>query len=238
MKYKHYSTDLLTKAVLKAVLHVSEHLLHQKAVLLPDVCHAFLEAFGITHYGCIASVDPCLEMGDSTVQFSSRWLLHQLIIYLHPYLQYKCIHMNLLVSLSWALGVSSASHKAQMETLDYTSFTSKTTGQQHQQSILLQAGNVVNDLLHDDIRRQAMTTPQTRHDPLNLNIDEYLKEVNPLLVNFLTSATRTITERRHSYSHKQLVILRRYISSLSCDSYFTVRIPYSLHLHTTSLLML
>ena len=236
MKYKDYSTDLLTKAVLKAVLHVSEHLLHQKAVLLPDVCHDFLEAFGITHYGGIASVDLRLEMGDSTVQFSSRWLLHQLIIYLHPYLQYKCIHMkfgtvlfrkggDLLVSLSWALGVSSASHKAQMETLDYTSFTSKTTGQQHQQSILLQAGNVVNDLLHDEIRRQATTTPQTRHDPLNLNIDEYLKEVNPLLVNFLTSATRTITERRHSYSHKQLVILRRYVSSLSCASYFTVRIP-------------
>ena len=62
---------------------------------------------------------------------------------------------------------------------------------------------MVNDLLHDEIRRQAMTTPQTRHDPLNLNIDEYLKEVNPLLVNFLTSATRTITERRHSYSHNQ-----------------------------------
>ena len=56
---------------------------------------------------------------------------------------------------------------------------------------------MVNDLLHDEIRRQAMTTPQTKHDPLNLNIDEYVKEVN-----FLTSVTRTIMER-HSYSHNQ-----------------------------------
>ena len=58
---------------------------------------------------------------------------------------------------------------------------------------------MVNDLLHDEIGCQAMTTAQTQHDPLNLNIDEYLKEVNPVLVDFLRSATRTITERQ-SYS--------------------------------------
>ena len=94
MKCSDGSCTALTKAVLKAVLHVSEHLLHQKAMLLPDVCHIFLEAFGISHYGSIASVDLHLEVGNSTVRFSSRWLLHQLIIYLHPYMQYKCIHMK------------------------------------------------------------------------------------------------------------------------------------------------
>ena len=58
MKYNDDSTDVLTKAVLIGVLHISEHLLHLlKAVLLPDVCHVFLEAFGFTHYGGIASVD-------------------------------------------------------------------------------------------------------------------------------------------------------------------------------------
>ena len=41
-------SDVHIKAVLKAI---SEHLLHQKAVLLPDICHLYLQAFGITHYG-------------------------------------------------------------------------------------------------------------------------------------------------------------------------------------------
>ena len=70
--------------------------------------------------------------------------------------------------------------------------------QHHQQAILLEAGHVVNDLLHDEIKRQAVTVPQTKHDPLNLNIDQYLNEVNPLLVKFLTSAIHTVRERRHS----------------------------------------
>ena len=47
----------------------------------------------------------------------------------------------------------------------------------------LKAGNVVNNLLHDEIRRQAMTILQTQHDSLNINIDEYLKEVDTFLVN-------------------------------------------------------
>ena len=56
-----------------------------------------------------------LEVGESLVKFSSRWLLHQLTTYLHPYMEYKYVHKkygtmlfrkgsDLLKSLSWALG--------------------------------------------------------------------------------------------------------------------------------------
>ena len=69
--------------------------------------------YGVPHFGSIKSVDLTLEVGVSVVKFSSRWLLNQLIN-LHPYMQYKCVHMkfctviyhkggDLLTSLSWAL---------------------------------------------------------------------------------------------------------------------------------------
>ena len=76
------------------------------------------ETYGVSHSGSIASVELNLEVGDSTVKFSSRWMLNQLIIYLHPYMEYKCVHRkygtmlfrrggDLLTSLSLALGALS-----------------------------------------------------------------------------------------------------------------------------------
>lgn len=64
-------------------------------------------------YGDTAT-HPRLQMEDSTVNFTSRWLLHQLIIKLGPFLVHKCIHpkigtliyrrgVDLTTCLSWAL---------------------------------------------------------------------------------------------------------------------------------------
>lgn len=70
----------------------SEQLMENKALPLPEVSRVFLEAYGITHFDSIQSLDLTLEVGNSTVQFSSRWVLSQLIIYLKPYMHYKCVH--------------------------------------------------------------------------------------------------------------------------------------------------
>ena len=78
LKLQDPTTDTLTKATLKVVLYLSESLLQQRAVLLPTVCQVFLETYGVSHSGSIASVELNLEVGDSTVKFSSHWLLHQL----------------------------------------------------------------------------------------------------------------------------------------------------------------
>ena len=110
-------TDRLTVAVLKAALFVAEQLLQQKAVLLPQASQVFLQAYGVNHTGSIKSVELNLEVGEGTVQFSSRWLLNQLIVYLSPYMSYKCVHMkfgtilyhkgvDLFTSLSWPLGTA------------------------------------------------------------------------------------------------------------------------------------
>ena len=113
-KYNNESTDKLTKAILKTVIYVANQFLVEKAVLLPWACQVFLQSYEIQHTGSIKSARVTLETGEGSVTFSSRWLLHQLIIYLNSYMLYKCVHMkfgtipyrkgvDILVSLSWAL---------------------------------------------------------------------------------------------------------------------------------------
>jgi len=176
------TTDAVAKAVLKSVLLVSEHLLHQNAALLPHVCRVFLESYGVS-LGCGSSttgIDVDLEVGDSTVTFSSRWLLHQSITYIHPYLQY--IHRtfgtvlfrkggDLLASLSWALGAMS-----------YRSFQSSSflltretpgTGAGHREQVIEEAGCILDDLIHEELQQQS------HQDPSALNIDMYMEDRYP-----------------------------------------------------------
>ena len=123
---KAHNTDQLTKAVLSSVIFVAQYLLLQKAILLPWVCQVFLTAYGIQYTGDIKSVQVTLEVGDSSVKFSSCWLLHQLIAHLDGYLMHKCIHMkfgivlyrrggDILVALSWALSTTQPPNQYQPE---------------------------------------------------------------------------------------------------------------------------
>ena len=59
------TTDAVAKAVLKFVQLVSEHLLYQKAVLLPHVCRVFLESYGMS-LGCTTGIDVHLEVPSSS----------------------------------------------------------------------------------------------------------------------------------------------------------------------------
>ena len=63
------------------MLFVAKHLISQKAVLL-QVCHVFLDIYGFHNIEDIKSIQPTLKVEESMVQFSSRWLLHQLIYHL------------------------------------------------------------------------------------------------------------------------------------------------------------
>ena len=133
-------TDKLTKAIHKAVIYVANQLLVEKAVLLPWACQVFLEAYDIQHTGSIKSAKITIETGESTVMFTSRWLLHQLIIYLNSYMSYKCVHMkfgtvlyrtgiDIMVSLSWALSAipfSNQTYEAYTPTIKHFSEKSST----------------------------------------------------------------------------------------------------------------
>ena len=113
-----YSTDQLTKAIFTSVIFVAKHLLAQKALLLPWVCQVFLNT-----YTCdMNSIQVSLVVGDSTAQFSSRWLLHQFITFLDVCMMHKCIRMkfgtvlfrkggDILTALSWALSTSTSTNQ-------------------------------------------------------------------------------------------------------------------------------
>ena len=195
------TTELVTKATLAAVMYVAKHLLQKKAVLLPWACRIFLQVYNINYTGSVNSVELCLELGESNVRFSSRWLLHQLIVYLDSYMLYKCVHkkfgtilfckgVDVLISLSWALGM-----------LDTTESYSEPTTIQHsstsvpnEEQVLTYAGSIVNDIIHKEIKK---TADGWQLDPTVFSVDDYMQNINPLLVQFLFDATSTVRERQH-----------------------------------------
>jgi len=156
-----HNTDTLTSAILSSVLFVAKHLLPHKAVLLPWVCNVFLQAYGVVCTGDINSRQVVLEVGDRSVQFSSRWLLHQLIIYLDVYMMHKCTHMkfgtvlyrkgaDMLSTLSWALSTSQLANMCWFE----PEIQQK---QPEAERTLKEASNIVNNLIHNEIKRMSQT---------------------------------------------------------------------------------
>ena len=83
------------------------------ALLLPNVSAYFLDLYcGAGEWSNEVPVE--LEVSDGTANFTHKWLLHLLIIYLQPYMQYKCVVRKIgtliysrdgdpLICLSWAL---------------------------------------------------------------------------------------------------------------------------------------
>ena len=62
--------------------------------------------------------------------------------------------------------------------------------------MLTEAGHIINDLLHEKIRRQSEKKVK-QADPTFLDIDSYLQDVKPLLIQFITSATQTLRQRQN-----------------------------------------
>ena len=100
-KIKDENTNELTRAILAAVIFVADKLRQDRAVLLPHAVSVFLEK-----YTCTApdANDLDLDLGEDKIKFSSRWLLHQLIIHLQPYMHFECIVKKNL-ALSYTLTV-------------------------------------------------------------------------------------------------------------------------------------
>ena len=194
---KAYDTDQLTKAVLSSVIFVAKYLLLQKALLLPWVCQVFLIAYGIQYTGDIKSVQVTLEIGDSSVKFSSRRLLHQLITHLDGYMMHKCIHMkfgivlyrrggDILAALSWALSTSQSpnQYQSEPEIQCQNPDVNKT---------LNEASIIVNNLIHEEIKQSSQLQPSANCALFDIN--EELSNINPLLLEFLAGATNSVRER-------------------------------------------
>ena len=199
------SEDKVTKAVAYTARFVAGSLLQNKALLLPSVSRLFIEQY----YGadCTDVHSIRIEVGDGFVMYSSRWLLHQLIAELSFHLKYKCVHQrfgiilyrhegNLLTSLSWALGST-----LDANTAAYVPITG-TCKSINEKEILNNAAVIVNDMLHEEIKKTACTKELQESDPRSLNIEQSIKEFNPLLWEFLVACTKSIRSRSHKETEK------------------------------------
>ena len=93
----------------------------------------------------------------------SRWLLHQLIVYLDSHMLYRCVHkkfetilfrkgIDVLISLSWAaLGMLDTGENYSEITTNQHSSTSMLNEKQ----VLTFAGSVVNDIMHKEIKKET-----------------------------------------------------------------------------------
>ena len=86
LKMEDKATDKLTKAVLRTVIFVAKVLQQEKALLLPKVVSVFMDIYSPEDKG-----ELYLELAEGDIKFSAKWLLKQLIIYLQPYMNYRCI---------------------------------------------------------------------------------------------------------------------------------------------------
>ena len=107
-------------------------------------------------------------------------------------------------SISWALGNPSFSNPATLA----PSCTS------HNDMVVQEAGDIINDLLHNELRQPSEMCRIS--NPLELNINEHLNKINPLLVRFIKLITCTVRERHHphlqseSATAKQTKHIRQY----------------------------
>ena len=182
-------TDELTRAVLNTVLFVADEILHERAILLRKAWQVFTKAY------LSASNQLQLEVGDSTITITSQWLLHQLILYLQAHLSYRCIHRkfgtilyrtggDLLTSLSWALGSPKAQATEQFGYSDRGLDINKV-------NIMHEAGYIMNNLLHNEIRRLATEA----NEPREFDLDSFVDQVDPQLWELISCATSTVRER-------------------------------------------
>ena len=189
--YEEHTTEL-TKAILFTVISAAKILQSNRALLLPHAVAIFQDypAQGGEDY------DTLLELGDSTIKFSARWLLNQLITYLQPYMSYKCVFKrigtllypcdgDLIKCLSLALYQSSPRDLSKsFECADISQPRDVT-------SVLNEAGSVINDIIHNEVRKHKKT-------PIDLtafNFENSIDGIDPLLWKFVCLCTRSVRAR-------------------------------------------
>lgn len=91
---------------------------------------------------------------------------------------------DLLTCLSWALGQKNNTHSDS----DIHNVTLLDT--EPSKTVLSDASNLINRLLHEEISKLANKTVE----PKDLDIQNFLTSINPLLFNFIEEATKTVRE--------------------------------------------
>ena len=230
-KLKDETVSELTRAILATVLFVAKNFQQGRALLLPHCVRVFLDNYPPAK----DSDDLHLELGDGTIKFSSRWLLHQLITYLQPYMNYKSVinkigtllyphDSNLLKCLSLALHDSYTGGLS----LDNEEFPLPAR-QTNDVCVVREAADVLNYTVQEEIRK---VKEQTK-DLTKFNVMESIENINPLLWEFICLCTRSVRDRErsgHSSSDdKHTKTIRRYF--LLCTMLFATNSSCDTTLH-------
>ena len=94
-----------------------------------------------------------------------------------------------MISITWALSAMETSNSS------YDDPARVDRSLLAKEQVLTYAGHIVNDMLHEENKKQSSATSLI--DPSNFSISEYLQNTDPLLVEFLLTATSTVRERQH-----------------------------------------
>ena len=73
---------------------------------------------------------------------------------------------------------------------------------------LKEASIIVNNLLHEEIKKSSHSQPSPSYALLNIN--EELNSINPLLLQFLTSITTTVKDRETTNVTEHIKKIRLY----------------------------
>ena len=200
----------MTNSILESVLFVAKHLLEDKALQLTTVASVFIESYtGEKVNNMLESIE--IEMGNSKIKFSNRWLLNQLICYLNKYMLCRCVHRkygttlykrdgDILVSLSWALGAAK----------QHNGVTTKYSPAGHTDlsSAVQESGYLINNLIHEEIKRQSKNSFDNITAPFS--IQEYTQAINPMLVEFLKLATNSNRETNNTELTQEIKKIRQF----------------------------
>ena len=226
MKLQEETTDKLTRAVLATVIFVAQRFQQERALLLPHAVSVFLDNYPRAK----DNEELYLELGDGTVKFSARWLMNQLITYLQPYMSYKCV-VNKLGTLLYPRGgdllkcLSLALHDSPNSVVcNENPILQLSSGEANTTSLLREAGNIVNDVIHNEIRRLK----EKITDLTTFSLADSIQAINPLLWDFVCLCTRSVRERsgraNSDYTHVKnvrrffIICLMLFATNPSCDT--------------------
>ena len=229
-KIKDETVNELTRAVMTTVLFVAGSFQQgRRALLLPQCVMVFLGSYSPAK----DNDDLYLELGDGIIKFSSRWLLHQLITYLQPYMNYKCVtnkigtllyarDSDLLKRLSLALyDLHTCSLPRDIEVLPLQ------TIQTNDASLIRKAADIINFAIQEEIKK----VKEHVKDLTAFTVMESIESTNSLLWEFICLCTRSVREcvGRTNSDDEHTKTIRRYF--LLCVMLFRTNSSFDTTLH-------
>ena len=160
-------TQDVDKAILHTTVYVAIEIMNQRALLLSQASNVFLWAYANDNCSDINNTR-VLDVGDSS---TNDRLLNNLILYLQPYNEYKCVHKrfgtilywrdgDILTSLLWAL------ERAHIKESNATTYDNSYKPRKYE-NVLIEAASMMNDKIHAEIAKYN-TDSNAKPDDINI----------------------------------------------------------------------